>query len=317
LPPLTFHEYIHLKEYNHLISAQPNFIPLLQATLYSTEYINELNELFLDYINFGGYPEVIFSDQIRADLRRYLKSDIIDKVLLRDLPSLYGIQNVQELNTFFTMLTYYCGNEVSLDGLSTSSGINKPTLKKYIDYLEAAFLIKSIDRVDDCAKKFKRQNFYKIYLTNPSLRSALFSPLTENDEALPHMVETAIFAQWMHNIEFKPWYARWNGGEVDIVGLRNDNLKPFWAVEIKWSNAGYNDPWKELKSLFQFCKKNNMKSAIVTTLDITDVRTVNDIMIQYVPSSVYAYTLGRNIVDYRKPSNSSSFFSWYYTLDKL
>lgn len=31
-------------------------------------------------------------------MERYVKNDIIDKVLLRDLPSLYGIKDVQELN---------------------------------------------------------------------------------------------------------------------------------------------------------------------------------------------------------------------------
>lgn len=290
LPPLTFHEYIHLKGHDGIFESTTP-----PKTFYKTNYIKEVNKYFIDYINFGGYPEVIFSEKIQSDLGRYLKSDIIDKVLLRDLPSLYGIQNVQELNTFFTMLTYYCGREVSLDGLSTSSGINKPTLKKYIDYLEAAFLIKSINRVDDCAKKFKRQNFYKIYLTNPSLRSALFSPLGEHDEALPYMVETAIFAQWMHTLTFTPWYARWNNGEVDIVGL-DANLKPAWAVEIKWSNEAYYDPWKELKSLFYFCKKNKLTEAIVTTIDITDTKVINDLEITFVPNALYTYTIGRNVL---------------------
>jgi hypothetical protein len=36
-------------------------------------------------------------------LMRYsiIKNDIVDKVLMRDLPSLYGIQGVQKLNYFF------------------------------------------------------------------------------------------------------------------------------------------------------------------------------------------------------------------------
>ena len=64
-------------------------------------------------------------------MSRYIKNDIIDKVLLRDLPSLYGIQNQQELNRFFTTLVYYTANELSIDSLSTTSGVNKITLKKY------------------------------------------------------------------------------------------------------------------------------------------------------------------------------------------
>jgi uncharacterized protein len=153
LPPLTFIEYLNLKDIDSelMFESKMNWNGK-QVKYFNTKKISTLNNHFVDYINFGGYPEVIFNQKIQANLSRYIKSDIIDKVLLRDLPSLYGIQNVQELNAFFTMLVYYTGNEVSLDTLSKNSGVNKPTLKKYLEYLEAAFLIKQIHRIDDCGK---------------------------------------------------------------------------------------------------------------------------------------------------------------------
>lgn len=79
--------------------------------------MNEMNKHFIDYINFGGYPEVIFSEKIQANPGRYIKSDIVDKVLLRDLPSLYGIKDVQELNSFFSTLVYYSG-QISIKSTS-------------------------------------------------------------------------------------------------------------------------------------------------------------------------------------------------------
>ena len=54
------------------------------------------------------------SEAIRSDPGRYIRHDIIDKVLLRDLPSLYGINDIQELNSLFTYLAYHSGNELSL-----------------------------------------------------------------------------------------------------------------------------------------------------------------------------------------------------------
>ena len=65
-------------------------------------YTNNGLEQFIHYLNFGGYPEVVLSEKIQGDMGRYVKNDIVDKVLLRDLPSLYGIKDVQELNRFFT-----------------------------------------------------------------------------------------------------------------------------------------------------------------------------------------------------------------------
>ena len=97
LPPLTFQEYIHLKNLNDLIAPPSSDWVDFRSGFYTTNNIKEINRHFIDYINYGGYPEVIFSEKIQANPGRYIKSDIVDKVLLRDLPSLYGIQDVQEL----------------------------------------------------------------------------------------------------------------------------------------------------------------------------------------------------------------------------
>ncbi|MFN8361416.1 MAG: ATP-binding protein [Candidatus Kapaibacterium sp.] len=303
LPPLTFHEYIHLKNYSHLIRPTQTDWNGNVDELYTTINIKEINRHFIDYINFGGYPEVIFSEKIQANPGRYIKSDIVDKVLLRDLPSLYGIQDVQELNSFFTTLAYYSGNEVSLDTLSKSSGVEKNLLKKYLEYLEAAFLIKVVHRIDDTAKKFQRANFYKIFLTNPSLRSALFSPVQVTDEAIGNMVETVIYSQWMHSEWFTPWYARWSvgkfQGEVDMVGLDEKMLKPLWALEIKWSNRYFEKP-EELKSLLQFCEKNSLPSAVVTSIDKEGVLVKNGIALHFYPSAMYAYAVGVHTIEQKK-----------------
>jgi uncharacterized protein len=303
LPPLTFHEYIHLKGYNDLIRPTTTNWKGHTSDFYTTINIKEINKHFIDYINFGGYPEVIFSEKIQANPGRYIKSDIVDKVLLKDLPSLYGIQDIQELNAFFTTLAYYSGNEVSLDSLSKSSGVEKNLLKKYLEYLEAAFLIRVIHRIDDTAKRFQRATFYKIFLTNPSLRSALFSPLQVTDESIGNMVETAIYSQWLHRDWFTPWYARWSSGrfqgEVDMVALDDKKFKPLWALEIKWSNRFYEKP-EELKSLIQFCEKNNLNSALVTSIDREGIIQVGNLELNFFPSAIYAYSVGANTIQQKK-----------------
>ncbi|MEZ4958264.1 MAG: ATP-binding protein [Saprospiraceae bacterium] len=299
LPPLTFHEYIYLKGLDHLMKPSVLDWDGSMNRFFSTINVKELNNHFIDYINYGGYPEVIFSDKIRANPGRYIRSDIVDKVLLRDLPSLYGIQDVQEMNSLFTTLAYHSGNEVSLEKLSSASHVEKHMLKKYLEYLEAAFLIRTIHRIDDNAKRFQRANFFKIYLTNPSLRSALFAPLQATDEQIGSMVETAIFAQWMHRDWFTPWYARWKDGEVDMVGIDDKKLKPVWALEVKWSNRFFDSPG-ELKSLIQFCQKNNLRSALVTTLEKEGTATVQDVKLHFVPASVYAYVVAHNTIEQKR-----------------
>lgn len=296
LPPLTFYEYLTLLGESHLIH-KASASKKQEAFPTSTD-LDKLNERFIHYLNFGGYPEVIFSKEIQSDPARFIKSDIIDKVLLRDLPSLYGISDIQELNALFTTLALNTADEISLEKLSQNSGVAKNTIKRYIEYLEAAFLIKVIHRIDKSAKRFKRANFFKIYLTNPSMRAALFEPVEANDKAVPYLTETAIFAQWFHS-ETALHYARWNDGEVDMVLLAGPNNEVSWAVEVNWSDRYCEKP-AELSSLISFCLENKLQGPLVTSKTIAKTCEVQGIKMRFVPASIYCYTVGYNIIRYKR-----------------
>lgn len=297
LPPLTFNEFIHLKGYSNLIiSAELKWAGQTIAS-YSVVDMRRLNDLFLNYINYGGYPEVVFSDRMQADPGQYIRHDIIDKVLLRDLPSMYGISDVQELNTLFTVIAYHSGKEFSYEKLSMESGMKKETIRKYVEYLEAAFLIRVVHKTDENAKRFQRATSFKIYLTNPSLRCALFQPLQNTDEEMGNMVETTIFAQWIQRSNAQVYYANWkNGrkqGEVDLIGLHAATLKPSWAVEIKWSDHYYEHPG-DLVSLLEFLNNNELKEAIVTSISKSGERRQGDMRLLFIPAALYAYIVGKN-----------------------
>ena len=297
LPPLTFHEYLNLLDHTHLIEEHREDGPEGTTRSFSANNIEKLNEQFINYLNFGGYPEVIFSPDIQSDPARFIKGDIIDKVLLRDLPSLYGIDDIQELNYLFTTLAFNTATEISLGELSQNSGVAKNTIKRYIEYLEAAFLIKVVHRVDHNAKRFRRANFFKVYLTNPSMRAALFSPLKADDSAVASLAETSIFSQWFHSNDTLH-YARWHDGEVDIVMLA-PKQRVYWAVEVKWSDR-YCDAPHELKSLLSFCHANGLKRVLVTSKTEAIICNVEGIQVEFVPASVYCYMVGFNLIHGKK-----------------
>ncbi len=296
LPPLLFFEYIHLKNYDHLMRPTRVEWDGIVSDVYSTIDIDKLNSLFIDYINFGGYPEVAFSSRIQEDPGQFVRHDIVDKVLLRDLPSLYGISDVQELNSLFTMIAYHSGMEFSYEGLARESGVKKEVIRKYIQYLEAAFLVKVITRTDDTAKRFQRQTTFKMYLTNPSLRCALFEPIKLTDGNIGDMIETAIYSQWIpRNVRIA--YANWKigrtQGEVDLVGINDALQKPSWAVEIKWTDRFFEKP-TELSSLQFFMEKNHLPQALVTSISQGGVKNMDFGTLHFIPSACYAYTVGEN-----------------------
>ena len=288
LPPLTFSEFLDLrKEEPAICEDRPN--------MYTLHDIERLNVQFVDYVNFGGYPELALSPTVRSDPERFVKSDIVDKVLLRDLPQLYGISDIQELNSLFTLLAYNTAEEVSFEQLSQRSGVGKPTIQKYIEYLEAAFLIKRVFRVDQDGRRYKRERHFKVYLTNSAMYTGLFGAREPNESEFGHLVETALFAQRFHE-GARLNYARWGNQdyEVDLVES-SQVLKPTGAMEIKWSDKHVNKP-ETLKGLIKFMRKNKLRLAWASTRSRFGRKTIGETEVRQWPAAVLAFHYGVSAV---------------------
>jgi len=291
LPPLTFSEYLQLRP-------EPPAIRIEEPSLYVLDDIQRLNAQFVEYVNFGGYPELALSPMVRADPERFVKSDIVEKVLLRDLPQMYGIKDIQELNSLFTLLAFNTAEEVSFEQLSQRSGVGKQTIQKYIEYLEAAFLIKRVFRVDQDGKRYQRERNFKVYLTNSAMYTGLFGAKRSEDPEFGHLVETALFAQRFHE-DARLNYARWGAddSEVDLVES-SSALKPLAALEIKWSDK-YADKPEALRGLLKFLRGNNLPMAWATTRSRFSETTIDGRQIRQWPAAVLAFHYGMRAVEGR------------------
>jgi uncharacterized protein len=281
LPPMSFAEFLQFKQLDKKLMALNDELDDV------TTDIAALNAEFVAYLNYGGYPEAVLLPEIQHDMGRFIRSDIVDKVLLRDLPSLYGISNIQELNRLFTVLAFNTGQEISLESLCKESGVVKNTLLRYLDYLEAAFLIQRLTRVDENARRMQRNRTFKVFLTNPAMRAALFGPLTEDDPAFGHVVETAVFTNMQGQRGYGSYaYGRWDKAEIDFIVMNPATQKPASAIEVKWSDREktLDDAGRLLGAYHQ---THPLAHAIVTTK--TTAFTSSALQVQYIPTAQYCY----------------------------
>ena len=291
LPPLTFAEYIDLNSYDYLLKEiEIDFSG--KRKFYECNNIAVLNNHFQDYINFGGFPEIALNSDKVKNPEQVIQKDITDKVIMKDLPGLFGIENTLELQQFFNVLSYRTSEILSYKNVSEETKTDNKTVKKYIEYLESAFLIKVLHRVDVTAKRFKNITQFKVYLTNPSLFTGLFGKVKSDDERFPHLVETAVFAQYLHREHNFLRYASWkrNGkeGEVDLIQLSPNFQRAYWALEVKWSDT------PKVDKLKFFMQKNQIEKGIITSK--TKFVDGKDLLI--VPNSVYAYLVGKNALEH-------------------
>ena len=200
----------------------------------------------------------------------------------------------------FVFLAYNTGQELSIDRLAQNSGIHKSTIKRYLEYLEAAFLITRVRRTDNTAKNFKREVAFKVYLTNPSMRTALYAPVRDGDNPVGALVETAVACQWLRSdLARHIRYARWKEGrtnkEVDLVCLDPTLQRHQWVCEVKWSDQAAERP-KLLKSLAGLARAYQC-SAVHATKTVSGRATVDDTAVVYIPCALYCYTVARTAAE--------------------
>jgi hypothetical protein len=285
LPPLKFCEYLEIKGRSDLAGVNLHDDPPANQPA-----VEELNKEFVEYANSGGFPEAVVDERVRSDSSRYLRDDVIDKVLLRDLPSLYGIQDIAELNRFFQVLAWNTSQEVSLDRLAKKSGVAKNTIRRYLEYLEAAFLVERLERVDHTRKRFQRKMTFKVYLTNPSIRAALFAPEPADGEGIGAVIETAVHAQFPRRFRQEVTYARWEGaraGEIDFVAPDSRGV-----FEVKWSDSAADRVDVRLP-LVWFCKRHGIKLAFITSRTTWRHDDVDGFRVRVVPASLLALDASR------------------------
>ena len=116
------------------------------------------------------------------------------------------------------MLALNSGDEVSLESIAAATGAAKNTIRKYLDYLEAAWLLTRVDKIDLDNGMFERARSFKVYLNDPVLRSLLAGPLAADSPGMAKAVENAVFAAWRgRNPDGKVYFARRRGRDIPFV----------------------------------------------------------------------------------------------------
>lgn len=140
VPVMSFYEYCELLEVERpQLSEKLKITPMLRMTQQQrTQVMMQLSKVqnhFNRYLQVGGFPELALADNdIMA--QQIMREDVVDKVLKRDLPSLYNIRNATELERIFLYLCNVSSEIVSIEAIAKElSGVSRPTVENYIQIL--------------------------------------------------------------------------------------------------------------------------------------------------------------------------------------
>lgn len=299
VPTMSFYEYCELLDLD-----RPQLPKTLKMTqmLYMTQpertrimmQLQKVQNHFTRYLQVGGFPELALSDNdIMA--QQIMREDVVDKVLKRDLPSLYNLRNATELERIFLYLCNVSSEIVSIEAIAKElSGVSRPTVENYIQYLESANLIYMSLPVDMAGKKVLKAS-PKIYIADAAIRNAVLmdeSLLTDPIE-MGKIVETAVYkhvAAFYYQQATSVGYFRGGrkGKEIDIVVDKPNAYNIL--IEVKYREGA---PIKDDDAIAELCAEAS--AAIVVTKGANDFGVHNtksgkDML--RIPAFAFLYLLG-------------------------
>jgi predicted AAA+ superfamily ATPase len=256
--------------------------------------LSKVQNHFNRYLQVGGFPELALADN---DLmaQQVMREDVVDKVLKRDLPSLYNIRNATELERIFLYLCNVSSEIVSIEAIAKElCGVSRPTVENYIQYLESATLIYQSWPVDMAGKRVLKAK-PKIYIADAAIRNAVLmddSLLTDPVE-MGKIVETAVYkhvAAFYYQQATSVGYFR--GGkknkEIDIVVDYHNAANIL--IEVKYREGA---PIPDDDAIVELCTEAS--AAIVVTKSASDFGVHNtksgkDML--RIPAFAFLYLLG-------------------------
>ncbi len=299
VPTMSFYEYCELLgiavtdfDKDLKISSFPNYSRIQQNEIMLK--LSEVQKHFARYLQIGGFPELaLANDDLMA--QQTMREDVVDKVLKRDLPSLYNIRNSTELERIFLYLCNVSSEIVSIDALAKElQGVSRPTVENYIKYLESANLIYQSWPVDMDGKKPLKAS-PKIYIADAAIRNAVLmntDVLTDPTE-MGKIVETSVYkhvAAFYYQKATSVGYYR--GGkkdkEIDVV-VEYPQIQNI-LIEVKYREKA---PIPDDSAICQLAKSASAAIVVTKTSDDFGVHNVPDgTKLIRIPAYAFLYLLG-------------------------
>ena len=304
IPTMSFYEYCRLLELNEPIL--PENLRLSKLVKMNTSELDDLMSRFTylqnhfnRYLTIGGFPELVLSeDDLYA--QRMLREDVVDKVIKRDVLTLFNIRSPLLMEKLFL---YLCMNSTEIFNATTAAkeldNTSVTTIDSYIEALEMSNLI-YLSKPINVGSKGALKGKPKIFIADAAIRNAvlMIDDVLSDEKELGAIVETAVYK---HIVSFYQGStaqlgyfrkAKDNQKEVDVVvELPRQKI----LCEVKYRN---NSHITATDAIVELCKDENSKvtNAFLVTkhLDdfgITKHETATPIM--RIPAIVFLYLLGK------------------------
>ena len=304
IPTLSFYEYCKLLQLDE--PELPDKMRLTELAGLSKAELLDLADRFAPlqyhfnrYLRIGGFPELVLSEDDDY-AQRMLREDVVDKVIKRDVLTLFNIRSPLLMEKLFV---YLCMNSTELFNITTAAkeleNTSVATIEGYLEALEMSNLIYRAKPMD-VGSKGALKGKPKIFIADAAIRNAvlMIEDVLADEKELGIMVETCVYK---HMVSF------YQGSTAQLGYFRKikDNQKEVDVVvelpkqkilcEVKYRN---NSHISVTDAIVELCRDEHSKvtSAFLITKQLDDVGITKHetlIPILRIPAIVFLYLLGK------------------------
>ncbi len=244
LYPFSFAEYCKMKG--------------VDSKLRTTKGIAEQRKLFDEYIQKGGFPELISI----KNSKKYI-TNLVDNILKRDIEQRYSIAYSSQFENMAHHLLNVSPYVVSTSDIAKDFNFKSPhTVRNYIAYLKQAYMLIGIKKYSPKSKmRITQEKVYAVDVALMNQRENAFA-----GENLGWRLENIVMNHLIRKCQFEGWdvyYLKDRSGECDFVICNGS--KVLQCIQVSYDITSEKTRKRELNGLLLAARQTKCENLLLLT----------------------------------------------------
>lgn len=232
-------------------------------------------ELFNNYLKYGGMPQLLSLPQDELTIRTFLSS-IYDTVILKDVLGRNKLKDIDLLKRVYVFLCRNVGSITSTNSMSKyianeaklDTALRPATIGNILEMLENAFIIYRANRYDVKGKEVLK-SLEKYYLADTGLKNTIVGYNLEN---YGHSIENVVYLELLRR-GYQVYVGKNDTKEIDFVAISKEEIRYFQVTET------LADKTTREREIAPFRTTHDFYEKTIITSDKTYVTNANGIKI--------------------------------------
>lgn len=264
--PLSFKEFLAFQNIN---------IPTI---LDYAQQQDLLRNVFLNYMQFGGFPEVVLKQN--TEDKNLLLKNYFEDILYRDIAARHQVRDIHNLRNITVFLLSNTARLTSINKLKKNFTISQDKTENYVSAILESYLIFELKKFSFSLKKMLRAGF-KVYAIDTGLRNRVAFSFSKDTGWL---VENIVFLYLQQHYEEVYFHA--NGGEIDFLVKEGMNITQ--QIQVWYDDVNQKTiPGRELAGFSPSDNHDRVIRHIILTNDHEEIIDMNDMKIECIPVLKY------------------------------